>query len=169
MIGREGLHRPVLIEMFEHAGATDVVSHLATGNVSFRVDDDRLDALLVGVEDALERLLGRPTPVFVRSLDALRRLLDAGMFDEPPFPDVRDRIVTFFRDAIPDVLELPVEHPGGDWVVFGRGPAELVSVTRARDDGRHPGAPGGAIERLAGEPVTSRALATLERIVTARS
>lgn len=165
MIGREGLHREVLLGMFDQAGATDVASHLSTGNVSFRVAKARLGEVIADVEDALEQLLERPTPLFVRSLEELRSLLDADLFAEPPFPSVRDCIVTFFRESVPQRLELPVEHPRGDWVVFARGPAEVASVTRAWDDGRHPGAPGGRIERLAGEQATSRGLSTIERIV----
>lgn len=163
MIGREGLRRDVLLDVFRQAGAIDPASHLGTGNVSFEVGDDDLAHVTAHVEESLEALLGRPTPLFVRSLGELRALLAADLFGAPPFPEVRDHIVTFFRAQVPEQLDLPIEH--ADWVVFGRGPGEVVSVTRARDDGRHPGAPGGVIERLAGEPVTSRALSTIERIV----
>ena len=167
MIGREGLHRQVLLEMFERGGASDVVSYLSTGNVSFSADSGAVATIVDRVETDLEQLLGRSTPLFVRSLAELRALLDSDPFANAPFDAVRDRIVTFFRDRVPPRLELPIEHPGGDWVVFAGGPAEVMSVTRAREDGRHPGAPGGVIEQLAGEPVTTRSLSTLERI-TAR-
>lgn len=168
MIGREGLHREVLLDLFRQAGATDTVSYLATGNVSFSVAPDRVGELTDDVEGALERLLGRTTPVFVRTIDALRELVDGDPFADPPANPVRDCIVTLFRDAVPPTVELPLTAPNGDFVVFAAGPAEVFSVVVDRSD-RQPAAPGGFIERHAGELVTSRAIGTIERIVAACS
>lgn len=164
MIGREGLHREVLLAMFEQAGGRDAVSYIATGNVSFAVPPTRLAAVVEGVEAELEVLLGRPTPVFVRSLDALVALLERDPFAAAPFDAVHARLVTFFRTSVPAELTLPLEAPNGDWSVFAAGAAEVFSVTRARAD-RQPQDPGGVIQHLAGEPVTTRAVGTLERIV----
>ena len=164
MIGREGLHRPVLLDMFERAGAAEATSYIATGNVSFRVETDAVPAVVESVEADLERLLGRPTPLFVRPLDDVVALVDSNPFANPPRGPVRDEVVTFFRDRVPDHLAPPIEAPNGDFVAFAAGPAELFSVVIDRDD-RQPSAPGGYLERLAGEPVTTRAVTTLERIV----
>jgi uncharacterized protein (DUF1697 family) len=162
MIGREGLTRDVLLGVFASAGATDLVSYLSTGNVSFLTDDPRRVCELV--EAALERLLGRVTPVFVRSHEALVALVEADPFAVPPAGPVRDEVVTLFREQVPEHLVLPIWAPNGDFVAFGAGAAELFSVVIDRDD-RQPAAPGGYLERLAREPVTTRALGTIERIV----
>lgn len=164
MIGREGLHREVVLDLFREAGAIEPRNHLATGNVSFSVDPERLDALVAAVESDLQALLGRPTPLFVRTLDDLVALLEADHFVDAPFDDVAARLVTFFRDRVPHTLDLPLHAPNGDWSVFAVGPGEVFSVTRARID-RQPQDPGGVIQRIAGEPVTTRALGTLDRIV----
>ncbi len=162
MIGREGLHRPVLLDMFERAGATDATSYMSTGNVSFRADD--AEAVSAAVEADLHELLGRETPLYVRSLDELQALLDNDPFATEPFDEVSARLVTFFGDEVPPSIELPMEAANGDWSVFAAGQRELFSVTRAWPD-RQPHDPGGRIQRLAGEPVTTRALGTIERIV----
>lgn len=164
MIGREGLHRDVLLAMFERAGATNAKSHLATGNVSFTLEAGRVDAVVDQVESALEGLIGRPTPLFVRLLDDLVELVDADPFAGEPFDDVYARLVTFFRTSVPASLALPLVAPNGDWAVFAAGSGEVFSVTRAWPT-RQPQDPGGVIQRLAGEPATTRALGTLERIV----
>ncbi|MDW3214812.1 MAG: DUF1697 domain-containing protein [Ilumatobacteraceae bacterium] len=164
MIGREGLHRPVLLEMFERAGATDPVSYISTGNVSFDVEPDRLDDVVATVESELERLLGRATPLFVRSLDQLRSLLARDPFADAPFDEVYARLVTFLRPEVPSPLELPMTAPNGDWSVFAATASEVFSVTRAWPD-RQPQDPGGVIQRAAGQPVTTRALGTIERLV----
>lgn len=164
MIGREGLHRRVLIEMFERAGAIDAVSYISTGNVSFRSGAGEVPSIVARVERDLERLLGRETPLYVRTIDELRALLADDPFAAAPFDAVYARLVTFFRAAVPERIELPVEAPNGDWSVFARRPRELLSVTRAWPD-RQPQDPGGVIQRLAGEPVTTRTIGTIDRIV----
>lgn len=164
MIGREGLHRDVLLAMFEQAGATSSASHMATGNVSFTLDPGRLDTIVARVESDLERLLDRPTPLFVRSLDDLVELVDADPFASAPFDDVYARLVTFLPTSVPASLALPLMAPNEDWVVFAAGPGELFSVTRAWPD-RQPQDPGGVIQRTAGAPVTTRAIGTIEHII----
>lgn len=165
MIGREGLHRTMLLDMFERAGAADPVSYISTGNVSFTVAPERLDRVVAVVEAELERLLDRPTPIFVRSLDGLRSVLAGEPFAAAPFDDVYARLVTFFRQGVPASFELPMTAPNGDWTIFACTTTELFSVTRAWPD-RRPQDPGGVIQRTAGQPVTTRALGTIERIVT---
>ena len=164
MIGREGLHRQVLLDMFERAGAADAVSYISTGNVSFSVEPARLDGVVEAVEAELEALLGRATPLYVRSLDELIDLVERDPFGAAPFEDVYARIVTFFRNGVPESVEVPLDARNGDWAVFAAGPSEVFSVTRAWPD-RQPQDPGGLIQRMAGEPVTSRAIGTIERIV----
>lgn len=164
MIGREGLDRQVLLGMFERAGAEDPVSYLATGNVSFAVEPGQVDRVVETVEADLEALLDRPTPLFVRTLVELVDLVDGDPFAGAPFDDVYARLVTFFADQVPGSLVLPMRAANGDWEVFAAGPGEVFSVTRAWPD-RQPQDPGGVIQRTAGEPVTTRALGTIERIV----
>lgn len=165
MIGREGLHRPVLLDMFERAGATDPVSYISTGNVSFSIEPAELDRVVDEVEAELERLLERPTPLYVRSLDELRSMLADDRFAQAPFDEVYARLVTFFRPTVPPAFELPMTAPSGDWSIFAGTTTELFSVTRAWPD-RQPKDPGGVIQRTAGQLVTTRALGTIERIVT---
>lgn len=165
MIGREGLHREVLLDMFRAAGATEVVSYLATGNVSFRIDDADVGEAVDRVEAALERLLGRPTLLFVRLLADLADLVESDPFADAPFDDVYARLVTFLPIPPPPVPELPTTATNGDWSVFAAGPAEIFSVTRAWPD-RQPQDPGGVIQRAVGAPVTTRAIGTVERIVS---
>ena len=164
MIGRESLHREVLLDMFDRAGARDVVSYISTGNVSFSVDAVAVGTIVDRVESDLEQLLGRPTPLFVRSRDALAELVESDPFAGAPFDDVSARLVTFFSTAVPASIVLPMRAPNGDWEVFGAGRREVFSVTRAWPD-RQPQDPGGVIQRTAAEPVTTRALGTIERIV----
>lgn len=164
MIGREGLHRHVLLDIVERAGGANAVSYISTGNVSFEIDDAALPEMIEAVEMGIGEVVARPTPVFVRSLDRLRTLVDDDPFSAAPFDEVRARLVTFFRTGVPASLELPMTASNGDRPVFAAGSGEVFSVTQAWPD-RQPQDPGGVIQAAAGEPVTTRAVGTIERIV----
>lgn len=164
MIGREGLHRQVLLDIVEAAGGADGVSYISTGNVSFELDERHLDAAVGQIEHGISAVVGRPTPVFVRSIGELAAIVESRPFDRSPFDDALDSVVIMFRDRVPAALDLPVRSARGDWVVFGAGPREVYAVVRDVDGRRQ--APGGVVERLAGEQTTSRAWSTIDRIVT---
>jgi uncharacterized protein (DUF1697 family) len=164
MIGREGLHREVLLDLFTEAGAGNAMSYISTGNVSFSIDPDSLPALIEEVERGVTDLVGRPTELFVRSLDELLAMWNRDPFADTPFPDAQDRLVIMFRDGVPGQLALPIESARGDWIVFAAGPREVFGVCRDVDGRRQ--SPGGVVERLAGERMTSRAWSTIDHIVT---
>lgn len=164
MIGREGLHRDVLLDLFADAGAADATSYISTGNVSFELDRDDLDRFVDAVERSITEVVGRTTEVFVRPLDELVRLYDSDPFAASPFDDAQDLLVIFFRDSVPPSIELPIVSARGDYHVFSAGEREVFAVIRDVDGRRQ--SPGGVVERIAGERMTSRAWSTIERIVT---
>jgi len=161
MVGREGLHRQVLVDAFSQSGATVPVSHITTGNVSFQADPLRLDELVAQAENRISAVVGRPTGVHVRSLDELNAMLAADPFADPPFDGVPS--VAFFQDPVPGGVRLPLVSAAGDVSVFAAGNRELYAVS-ALVDGLSRGA-GGMIEAAAGVQVTSRVWRTVTRIV----
>jgi uncharacterized protein (DUF1697 family) len=163
MVGREGLARATLLRAFADAGAASVVSHLATGNVSFDLAPPELATTIARVEASLAEVVGRPTPVFVRSLAELESMLRSDPFAAAPLQVEHDRTVAFLDGPVPSGLGLPIRSDAGDVVVFAAGERELFTVS-ARHEGRSRGA-GGLIERLLGQPVTSRAWSTVEHVV----
>jgi uncharacterized protein (DUF1697 family) len=163
MLGRDGLHRDVLLDIVERAGGADAASYLSTGNVSFRATPDRVDDVVDSIERGIADVVGRSTPVMVRSPDRLRALVARSPFDQAPHDAPRARLVTMVRDVVRDDFEVPVVSPHGDHHVFAVAGGEVFAVTI--DTGGRVQDPGGLIERLAGEPVTTRAWGTIERIV----
>lgn len=87
MQGREGLTGDVLRAATVAAGGRDPRTHYSTGNVAYTVDravaGPRVAARL---SDDLGGRVGRPTPVFARSLSALRELAE--------HPDLREAETT---------------------------------------------------------------------------
>ncbi len=167
MVGRQGLTRDALLRVFEAAGALDPVSHLATGNVSFGLPGggaELLGALQAAVERDIAAITGRPKPVFIRSVAALRKLVVAQPFAQPPIPaaDIYERCVSF-TDCSTHRLDLPLTTARADAVVFAAQGRQVYAVTRQLD-GR-PGNPVLLIERALGRPVTTRNWNTVELVV----
>jgi uncharacterized protein (DUF1697 family) len=157
MIGRQGLHREVVLDLFRDAGAHHPVNHLATGNVSFGARTRDLDGIVEHVEAGIEAIAGRPKLLYVRPLAQLVAMVDADPFATAPRGDVPQREVVFMPGRVPPI-ELPFVTRRGDLCIFAASDRELFAVSRVEP-------PGGVIERLTGEPVTVRAWSTVTRIV----
>ena len=162
MVGRDGLHRSVLLDCVEAAGGRDPVSHLTTGNVSFRAESGAAEGVVHELEAGVSSVVGRTTPVILRSLDHLAALVERAPFDGAPHDAPRARLVTMAQHGIGS-LELPIVSPRGDYHVFAHEGGDVFSITI--DTGGRVQDPGGLIERAVGAPVTTRAWGTIERIV----
>ena len=163
MIGREGLHRDVLLDIVRASGGDDARSYLATGNVSFTCDPDAIDPLIERLEQGIASVVDRTTPVFVRSLDHLCGLVADDPFADAPMENPDARLVTFVGGRVPAEFDLPIVSERGDFHVFGQADGAIFSVTQ-KVDGRMRD-PGGLIERRVGEQVTTRAWGTITKIV----
>lgn len=163
MQGRDGLHRDVVLDIVGSSGGANPATYLTTGNVSFDVEPDDVDRVVAEIESGIEQVVQRPTPVFVRSLDHVRALVDRAPFDHAPHDTPHDRLVTMVRGVVDESFEIPIVSPRGDYHVFEVDGGEIFSITI--DVGGRMQNPGGIIERIAGEPVTTRAWGTIRRIV----
>lgn len=167
MIGRDGLHRSVLLDLVGAAGGVDPVSYLTTGNVSFRAEPDAVDGVVRELEAGFSAVVGRATPVIPRTLDHLEELVERAPFDEPPHDAPIARLVTMARHELDADIELPIMSPRGGYRAFEVEGGDVFSITI--DTGGRVQDPGGLIERTVGVPVTTRAWGTIERIVATSS
>lgn len=163
MVGREGLHRQVILDIFDRAGAGNPLSHLATGNVSFDLDPGRTEEFAEEVDAALTAVVGRKIEIFVRTLDELRAVDAEAIYASAPF-EARDRLVTYFHETPDfDSTEVPgLIQKGRTAVLLIDGP-NVYAVARELDG--QVGAPGGLFEKLSGQRVTTRAWSTVEKIL----
>lgn len=164
MVGREGLHREVILDIFRGAGARNAISHLATGNVSFDLEPPQLIDLQDSVDGALSEVVGRQIEVFARTLDHLRAIEPSAIFGEAPFPEIRERLVTFFHE--PPAFEsftVPAVIQKDRTAVLLVDGSDVFSATREWNG--QIGSPGGLFERESGQRVTTRAWGTIEKIL----
>src|SRR4051812_33288628 len=97
MLGRGGLDRAGLVAA---AGATEVRSHLTTGNLTFTAPETQLDAVVDRLEAGIGALIGRHEPVAVRSARWLATLVSRDYF--AAYDDALEHEVSFLRhDAEP--------------------------------------------------------------------
>lgn len=93
----------------EAEGFLDVRTVLASGNVVFGVTRRSTEAAIERrLHAAMNKHLGRSFSVFIRSIDALRELLDSSPFEGFRLPAGAKRIVTFLREPPGREVELPV-------------------------------------------------------------
>ncbi|MFC5176065.1 DUF1697 domain-containing protein [Nocardioides taihuensis] len=153
--------RPQLVAAYEEAGASDVVNVMVNGTVVFthRAPVAATRAVLA----ALRPLTGYDDVAVVRPAAWLRSLVehaDALGLDDPGELAVE---VSFFDARRPLGLALPWTAPGGRLTVVAGDHRHAISIWV-------PG-PGGSnatvvLQGVTGVRVTSRALATVRRVVT---
>lgn len=158
MLGREGLHRDVLLHIVRVAGGKDVRNHLTTGNVTFSATD--AEAVALRAEDAIADIIGRHEPVILRRLNWLQELVA-----DDPFTEYRDGSWELAVGFLP-----LTEPPFDPATLLDPEPTVIVRIldrelitARPREGGRRPD-PVGLLERATGTRATGRAWSTLERI-----
>jgi uncharacterized protein (DUF1697 family) len=144
----------------ESAGYADVRTVLSSGNVVFGARAGSEAALEKKLEKAMSEHLDRSFMTIVRSLDALRELLDADPFAKYRLPADAKRTVTFLRHEPAAKVELPEELDG----------ARILGVRGREVLTAHVPSPRGAqfmtlIERTFGKDVTTRTWDTVRKVV----
>jgi uncharacterized protein (DUF1697 family) len=161
MLGREGLHRDVLLDIVEAAGGTDVRNHLTTGNVTFAAPPARAGAIGRRAEAGIATVLGRQEPVILRELAWLQALVE-----DDPFEAYRDGQWELEVGFLPlDVAPLdPAQLRNPEPTVVLRVGQREVFTARPRE-GRHRPHVVPLLQEATGSKATSRAWSTLEKIV----
>jgi len=163
-LGRPGSPtKAQLVAAFETAGAHDVLSVHAHGNVAFAAASERkARGVAEAANERLRVLCGLDEPVFVRSVKYLTELAATEPFANGPLDDVYECCVTFLPHDVADLSGLPIVTARGDAEIFGFVPGHAFSVTRLV--GGRPGAVNALLERRLRTPLTSRSWTTVLRM-----
>ena len=167
MVGRRGLTRDVLLDIFATAGAMDTRSFIATGNFAFTSTAPSVHEVAARAEAAIETVLGHREELFIRSVDELRGLDQAGFFTTGGALEDHVRIVTFLPDGLSWTAELPHTTPRGDIKIFAASGPNVFSLVRPVRG--IAGSPNGPVERLLKVRATTRNWNTVERILWAEA
>jgi uncharacterized protein (DUF1697 family) len=164
MLGREGLHRDVLLRLVDDAGGRSAESHLTTGNLTFEAAPAQLDAVVRRLEDGIAEVIGRHEPVVVRTAAWIRDLVAGDPF--AAFPADRWELAVAFlalRAAPLDPAAVP--RIDGLEAVAVRPHELLIAGLR---DVRRPGATY-LLPRPWRDEATTRSWSTVQRLAAVSS
>ncbi len=162
MIGREGLHRAVLLDLVERASGTEVVSHLTTGNVTFTAPARSAGALAVAIERGVRDVVGRDELVVLRPLTWLEELVSVDRFGAVDAGWEHE--VGLLRHDAPVLSPADLPDPQRTLLVEVRD--REVLTARPRTGGRRPHV-NRLLETATGQRSTARGWSTLQRIARA--
>ena len=150
---------PELKRAFEIAGFTDVKTILSSGNVVFSARSGTEATLQRKIEAAVLDRLGHPFLTVVRSVDALRELLESEPYAPFRLDPGSKRVVTFLRELPSMTLDLPIERDG----------ARIVAVKGREAFSAYVRTPKGPvfmtlIEKTFGKDVTTRTWETVAKV-----
>ena len=160
MVGREGLHRSVLLDLAARAGCADVRSFLTTGNVTFESGADDADRVTSALESGVEDVLGRRELVALRPVAWVQELVSVDRFaGYDPAEWVLE--VAFLRHDAP-ALDVSMLDDSRRTVIVEARDRELLAA-RPRSGGARPHV-NRLLEAASGQPATSRGWSTLQRV-----
>jgi uncharacterized protein (DUF1697 family) len=150
---------PELKRCFEQAGFTDVKTVLSSGNVVFGARSASEAALEKRAEKAMQDELGHRFFTIVRSVEALRKILEVDPYADFRISPSAKRVVSFLRGKPPPKLRLPVEVDGARILCMRGGEIFTAYVPSPR----------GAvfmtlIEKTFGKDVTTRTWDTVKKV-----
>lgn len=158
-ISNRRVRMEALREAFEDLGFADVSTFIASGNVVFQADGER-DGLRARIEPHLEKLLGFPAPVYLRTPAELRRLVARRPFGDVPDKQVQ---VAFLQAPLSAGAKRALAAlPTSDSPVRASG-AHLLWLTPGGVSGSAVAWP--AVEAAIGQPTTLRGLTTVRKMV----
>lgn len=156
------LKMPELKACLEAAGFTNVRTVIASGNAVFDARAASETALERKVEQALEKKVGRTFYTIVRSVSALRELLESDPYAGFRLPKKAKRVITFSREAHDLGRPLPIASKG----------ARIVATTGREIFTAYAPTPGQPefmrlIEKTFGKNITTRTWETVAKCAAA--
>ena len=163
-LGRPNCPTKVQLEAaFVSAGAESAVSFLTNGTIVFAVTASiEPHDVLAAAHWTLQAECGLREPAYIRAVDYLAGLVALDPFASVERSSVHECCVSFLPQSIA-LPVLPLESRRGDVEVFRSTGTEALSLSRKV--GNTPGSPNAFLEKLLGEPVTTRAWNTVVRLV----
>jgi uncharacterized protein (DUF1697 family) len=148
---------------FLAAGATQAASFLTNGTLAFSPSPEvAARHVLAGAAAALNASCGLVEPGFLRSMRQLVALVKTDPFGAVDRAGVHECCVTFLRRSL-EMHDLPALSARGDVRLIARTRGEALCLSLK--PGRTPGSPNAWLERLLGEPATTRNWNTVVRLV----
>ena len=161
-VGSKRVTMAALKKAFEYMGFRNVRTVLASGNVVFETSggDPHLD---LTISRGLEKAIGFPVRVVLRTVRGLRAIIDADPFKSVPSgPDVK-LYVTFLAEKGREAARLELPRPPKGVQIVRVGPGEIFSAVGASPGAGTPELMA-FLEKAVGREITTRNWRTVRRI-----
>jgi uncharacterized protein (DUF1697 family) len=152
-----------LKKVFESGGFENVKTVLASGNVMFESSSNDYEAVTAKIEALLKKKWKREIPVFVRTVDELRKMADGRPFKGVDITPQTKRYVTFLYEMSRG-LKIP-ELPANMKITRMKDDA-VFTVVEVSPEINSPDAME-ALNKALGPKITARNWNTVERILNA--
>lgn len=161
--GRGIVKKETLRNAFARAGASNVRTFIASGNVLFDAEPSRVDTLVADARRRLRALLGAEPVIMVRSATEMRRLLRRGPFAGVEAPATIKRYILFLAGAPGRRPGLPITHAKEALDLVHIAARDCWVVSRRKPSGWY-GFPSLFVEDVLGVASTARSWSTVTKL-----
>jgi len=161
--GKGVVKKDALRAAFARAGATNVSTFIASGNVLFDAPPDRVESVVAGARKRLKPVLGAEPVVMVRSAKEMAALMRRGPFAGVDVPKILKRYILFLADPPARRFQLPLTQPKEALDIVHVAARDCWVVSRRKPSGMY-GFPGIFVEAALGVPGTARSWSTVMKL-----
>ncbi len=151
-----------LKKVFGKIGLKNIKTLLASGNVVFEADSNKMDELQASISSAIEKAFKFPVPVLLRSFPDIQKLITLDPFKKITVtPQIR-LYVTFLTEKARDKASSNYVSPDKSFKILSKTKSEVFSVLDLSVTGTPEAM--GALEKEFGKDVTTRNWNTVVKI-----
>ncbi len=156
-----------LKKILEKIGLKNVKTLLASGNVVFEADSNKIDELQTSISSAIEKAFKFRVPVLLRSFSELQRLVALDPFKKITVTPQTRLYVTFLTEKVKDKTSSNFFPPNNSFTILSKTKSEVFSVLDLSITGTPEAM--GALEKEFGKEVTTRNWNTILKIAKLKS
>ena len=153
-----------LKKLFESLGFKNVKTLLASGNVKFEAEKEKPSVLAGIIEEKLEKTYGGNISVTIRSIDDIKKIVDAEPFKKITVTPQTRLYVTFLPEKAKSSLKIPYSSQDNNFNIMQTTGNELFSVLTLSQDTNTINLMN-ILDKEFGKKVTTRNWNTIEKLL----
>ncbi len=117
-----------LKKVLEKIGIKNVKTLLASGNVVFEADSNKIDDLQISISSAIEKAFNFPVPVLLRSFPDIQKIIALDPFKNITITPQTRLYVTFLTKKVQDKASSNKVSPDKSFTILAKTKSEVFSV-----------------------------------------
>ncbi len=153
-----------LKKVLEKIGIKNVKTLLASGNVVFEADSNKIDELQATISTAIEKAFKFPVPVLLRTFDEIKKIIALDPFNNITVTPQTRLYVTFLTEKVKDKASSNKVSPDKSFTILSKRKSEVFSVLDLSITGTPEAM--SALEKEFGKEVTTRNWNTILKLAS---